>query len=115
MDKPNRPRARGGSSRKKSTPVLPQPQTARVETVSMMGRTIRVIRMSDGSTLSEQKKPLELLQWRDQIVAGMTKAGFNREEIVNVLQQERRVGYFNKRFYRRPKDIAQRAVEGWYS
>lgn len=92
----------------------PQPRTAQVETVSMMGRTIRVIRMSDGSALSEQKKSMELLQWRDQIVAGMTKAGFNRDEIVDVLKQERNVGYFNKKFYRRPKDITQRAIEGWY-
>lgn len=102
-------------SGKDNTPKeTPQPRTAQVETVSMMGRTIRVIRMSDGSTLSEQKKAMELLQWRDQIVAGMTKAGFNREEIVDVLRQARNVDYFNKKFYRRPKDITQRAVEGWY-
>lgn len=106
---------RGSSSGKKAPPKASKPpESRRVETVSMLGRTVRVVRMDDGNSLSEQKKPLELLQWRDQIVAGMVKAGFEHEEIVDVLREERSVDYFNQRFYRPPKDIVQRAIEGWY-
>ena len=97
---------------KKSKPA--PPREVRVETASEFGRTVRFIRTDTGDILYEQKKPLDLLPWRDRIVANMTKAGFSHDEIVDVLKQAR-WEYFNKKFYRDPKQIARRAVEGWYS
>lgn len=106
-------RGRSGKVSGKGNKPAP-PREVRVETASEFGRTVRFIRTDTGDILYEQKKPLDLLPWRDRIVANMTKAGFGHDEIVDVLKQVRRE-YFNKRFYRDPKQITRRAVEGWYS
>lgn len=84
--------------------------TTSVCQVSIMGTTLNYIQTAAGVYLYEQKRHLTPKVWARQVAQKLLKAGFTIEQAQS-FWTEIKSWYFNRRFYKSPREIVQHFIE----
>lgn len=79
---------------------------------SAFGVELDYIISENGSFLYRQKRQISAKTWQDWIIRGLNRAGFGVDDIVRIVREvSNRNWFYNREFYKPPRDIVQRYIE----